>query len=265
MVVSKSQSGSTGSGMFPSSDSDTARRILVADPDPGFRDGMVGYLGARGYSLHPAADAAGLEAILACETIDLILLDVALPGEDGLSICRRLSTEGGPPILLLNEASAEMDRVIGLEMGADLYLEKSSSPRELLAHIRALLRRVEHIRISPPGEGRAFHFRGFVLDPGRHALFAPGGDPVRLTEGEYALLKMFAEHPQQVLSRQVLHNASRPGEPDSQDRAVDVQVGRLRKRLDAFDTDLIQTARGAGYLFKAPVKIYGSGLQSQRP
>lgn len=251
--------------MISVADSDTARRILVADADPGFRDGVVGYLGARGYSLHPAADAAGLEAILAREPIDLILLDVALPGEGGLSICRRLATAGGPPILLLNEDSAEMDRVIGLEMGADLCLEKSSSPRELLAHIRALLRRVEHIRISPPSEGRAYHFRGLVLDPGRHALFAPGGDLVRLTEGEYALLKMFVEHPQQVLSRQVLHNASRPGEPDSEDRAVDVQVGRLRRRLGAFDPDLIQTSRGAGYLFKAEVKVHGAGLQSRRP
>ncbi len=250
--------------MMATPDTLSAQRILVADADPGFRDGVVNYLGARGYSLHPTDDAVGLDLILARQPIDLILLDAALPREGGLSVCRRIATGGGPPILLLNDDSAEVDRVIGLEMGADICLEKSSSPRELLAHVRALLRRVEHIRIRPPGEGKAFHFRGFVLDPARRALNAPTGEAIRLTGGEYALLRMFVESPARVLSRQVLHGASRPGAPEVQDRAVDVQVGRLRRKLDGFDPDLIQTARGAGYLFNAEVKLLAANPQLQR-
>jgi len=251
--------------MLSASETFGARRILVADADPGFRENMINYLGSRGYSLLPAADAASVDEILASEPVDLILLDSALPGEGGLSVCRRIATEGGPPILLLNGESGEVERVIGLEMGADVCFEKSWSPRELLAHVRALLRRVEHIRIAHPGDSKAYHFRGFVLDPARRSLTAPTGETIRLTEGEFCLLKTFVEHPKAVLSRDVLHGASRSAGPaEVNGRSVDVQVGRLRRKLDEFAPDLIQTARGAGYVLDADVKVTGPAPRPSR-
>jgi two-component system OmpR family response regulator len=231
-----------------------ARHILVVDDDSQLREQVVGYLREHGFLLHGAGDAAAMELILAAEPIDLVILDVMLPGEDGLSICRRLTETGGPAIVMVSAMGEEVDRILGLELGADDYLPKPCSPRELLARVRAVFRRLDEVRGGAPKKGKTYQFQGFVVDTVRRQLRAPNGTTILLTAGEFSLLSVFLENPQRILSRDQLLEQARGSQTDVFDRAVDVQISRLRRKLHAStEGEIIRTYRGAGYLFDAKV------------
>ncbi|THD80547.1 MAG: response regulator [Phenylobacterium sp.] len=231
-----------------------ARTVLVVDDDRELREQVVDYLREHGYSVHPAADGAEMERVLSTAAIDLVILDVMMPGENGLSICQRLSTAGGPAIIMVSAMGDEVDRVLGLELGADDYLAKPCSPRELLARVRAVFRRLEEVRGGAPPRGRTYQFAGFVVDTLRRQLRAPNGATILLTSGEYSLLNAFLEHPQRILSRDQLLEIARGAQVDVFDRAVDVQISRLRRKLNSCsEVEIIKTVRGMGYLFDTKV------------
>jgi two-component system OmpR family response regulator len=227
--------------------------VLVVDDDDGLRGEIVGYLAAQGFAVEGAADAAAMDRTLARRSFDLIVLDVLMPGEDGLSICRRLAGRGGAGLLFMSALGEEIDRILGLELGADDYLPKPCNPRELLARVRAILRR--RSGDSPPAHA-GYAFEGFTLDILRRELRAPSGAAVLLTGGEFSLLVSFLEHPRRIFSREQLVEASR-GYVDTVDRAIDVQIFRLRRKLGGRGGhDMIRTFRGSGYLFDAEVGRY---------
>ncbi|WP_414692514.1 response regulator [Phenylobacterium sp.] len=231
-----------------------ARQILVVDDDTELRHQMAAYLREHGYLVQEAADGAAMERALAQTPVDLVVLDVMLPGEDGLSICRRLADEGGPAIVMVSAMGEEVDRILGLELGADDYLAKPCNPRELLARVRAVIRRLDEVRGGGAPRGRTYQFQGFVLDMLRRQLRAPNGTTILLTAGEFSLLVAFLDHPQRILSRDQLLELARGSQADVFDRAVDVQISRLRRKLHAcVETEIIRTYRGAGYLFDARV------------
>jgi two-component system OmpR family response regulator len=231
-----------------------ARHILVVDDDTELRELIAGYLQEHGYVLHAASDARSMEAVLAQAPVDLMILDLMLPGEDGLSICRRVTGAGGPAIVMMSAMGEEVDRVLGLELGADDYLPKPCSPRELLARVRAVMRRLDDVRDGGAGRARSYQFLGFTLDAPRRQVRTPSNTTVLLTAGEFALLQVFLDHPQRILSREELLERSRGGELDAAGRAVDVQISRLRRKLHAeVDGEIIRTLRGAGYMFDVKV------------
>ena len=231
-------------------------QILVVDDDSELRGQTAAYLAEHGYGVHAAADASEMDAILDVHPVDLIVLDVMLPGEGGLAICQRLGRTTGVPIIMLSAMGEEVDRVLGLELGADDYLAKPCSPRELLARVRAVLRRRDERSAGTPRQTHnAYHFLGYTLDVVRRQLRSPSGAVVLLTAGEFSLLSAFLEHPGKILSRDQLIELARGGEPDVFDRAIDVQISRLRRKLKTDDErEVIRTYRGAGYLFDAKVQ-----------
>jgi two-component system OmpR family response regulator len=229
-------------------------RILMVDDDPGIRDVVSDFLGRHGYSVTTAGDAREMEQALEREPVDLIVLDVMLPGEDGLAICRRLAVGEAPPIIMLSAMGEDTDRIVGLELGADDYLSKPCNPRELLARIRAILRRAEQ-RGSGDELGAACEFAGWRLDLVRRELRSPQGVVVNLSSGEFSLLRAFVERPQRVLTRDQLLDFARGPTSDAFDRAIDVQISRLRRKLDdGGGHDLIRTIRNEGYMFTPKVK-----------
>jgi two-component system, OmpR family, response regulator len=226
-------------------------RLLVVDDDPGIREVLCDYLGRHGYAAEPAASAAEMDRALQARPADLVVLDVMMPGEDGLSACRRLAARG-QPVVMLSAMGEETDRIVGLELGADDYLAKPCNPRELLARVRAVLRRRDGS--APGGAAPVMAFAGWQLDLTRHVLTAPDGRAAVLTAGEFALLHALARRPRRVMSRDQLLDAAFGQTSDSFDRAVDVQISRLRKKLDdGSGRQLIITRRGEGYLFDARV------------
>ncbi|HTI67986.1 MAG TPA: response regulator [Caulobacteraceae bacterium] len=234
--------------MRPAQDPQPLARILIVDDDPGLREQTAGYLAEHGYDVRVAGDAAGMQQVLDEEAVQLVLLDVMLPGEDGLSICRRLSDVGGPPVIMISALGEEIDRVLGLELGADDYMAKPCSPRELLARVRAVLRRREAGTVDAAA-GRAYEFAGYRLDAVRRQLRGPTGVVVLLTAGEFSLLCAFLERPRRILSREELLEHARGGDAEVFDRAIDVQISRLRRKLVASSGEaLIRTFRGAGYM-----------------
>jgi two-component system OmpR family response regulator len=228
-------------------------RIVVVDDDPGIRDVISDFLERHGYEVAAAADAIGLDRALGEAPADLVVLDVMLPGEDGLAICRRLAAEGGPAIIMLSAMGEETDRIVGLELGADDYLPKPCNPRELLARVRAVLRRRQEGR-SGAG-GATCEFAGWRLDLVRRELRSPQGVVVNLTSGEFSLLRAFVDRPQRVLTRDQLLDLARGPDSDAYDRAIDVQISRLRRKLEdgAEEQELIRTIRNEGYMFDARV------------
>jgi two-component system OmpR family response regulator len=230
---------------------DSAPRILVVDDDPGIREVLCDYLVQHGYEASGAASAAEMDRALAGREPDLIVLDLMMPGEDGLSVCRRLSGKG-PPIVMLSAMGGDTDRIIGLELGADDYLAKPCNPRELLARIRAVLRRP---REDAAPNGNALGFAGWRLDLIRRELTRPDGEVIALSAGEFALLRAFAESPGRVLTRDQLLEKARGADTEVFDRAMDVQISRLRRKLDdGSGLELIQTLRGEGYMFDVRVE-----------
>lgn len=221
--------------------------ILLVDDDPEIRQLIGDFLVQHGFRVAGAANGAEMDGQIAAERPALVVLDLMLPGEDGLAICRRLSTGGGIPVIMLSALGEETDRIVGLELGADDYLPKPCSPRELLARVRAVLRRRE---TAEPAGGGCYHFAGWSFDPNRRELRSSGGVATALSSGEFRLLSAFVERPLRVLSRDQLLDIARGPDADVYDRAIDVQVSRLRKKLTGEDgRDLIVTVRSEGYMF----------------
>ena len=226
-------------------------RIVVVDDDTSIRDALADYLGDQGYAVATASGAAACDRLLAEAPADLLIIDVMMPGEDGLSLCRRLAPTG-TPILMLSALDGVTDRVVGLEVGAWDYLAKPFEPRELLARVRALLRRP---RAQAATGGAAVGFAGWWFSPDERRLRDPQGRPVLLSEGEHALLAAFVRRPGRVLSRDTLLDVARGLDAASYDRAIDIAVSRLRRKLAEGDAaPLIETVRGAGYRFLPAVR-----------
>lgn len=224
------------------------KTILVVDDDADLRSLLREYLTDQGYHVLEAAEGNELWTRLDNSTVDLIILDLMLPGEDGLSLCRTIRARQTTPILMLTARGDEMDRIIGLEMGADDYLPKPFHPRELLARIRSIFRRSEQQNHAQPP--RHLHFSGWTLDLAARHLMSADQVVVPLSTGEFRLLKTLAEHPNTVLSRDQLMDALAGRESDPLDRTIDVMMSRLRRRLgdDAREPTLIKTIRNEGYM-----------------
>jgi len=231
------------------------KRILIVDDDPELRELLRGYLGGNGFEVDVAEDGAAMRQRIAAAAPDLVILDLMLPGEDGLALCRELRAESSLPILMLTARGEDTDRIVGLEMGADDYLPKPFNPRELLARIRSILRRAgENAAREAPA--RALAFAGWTLDLGARHLVGADGVVVPISNGEFKLLRAFAENPFRVLTRDQLMDVLAGREAGPFDRSVDVMVHRLRRRLDddAREPALIKTVRSEGYMLAADVE-----------
>jgi two-component system phosphate regulon response regulator OmpR len=231
----------------------TAPRLLVVDDDPRLRDLLRRYLTDNGLNVFVAENAQVMNKLWLRERFDLLILDLMMPGEDGLSVLRRLRGSNDPtPIIMLTAKGEDVDRIVGLEMGADDYLPKPFNPRELLARINAVLRRkaAEEVPGAPTQEDKSVTFGEFTLDLGTRAL-TKAGEPVALTTGEFAVLKVFARFPRVPLSREKLMELARGREYEAFDRSLDVQISRLRKLIepDPSKPKYIQTVWGLGYVF----------------
>jgi len=239
---------------------DRTPHLLVVDDDREIRSLVAQFLTKHGFRVTGVRDGAEMMRTLDGARVDLIVLDLMLPGEDGLSLCRRLRAApqtAQTPVIMLTAMGEETDRIVGLEMGADDYLAKPFSPRELLARIKAVLRRVSAPPVAgaPAAAGTVLRFEGWSLDLTKRELRSPDGVLVQLSAGEYDLLVAFVEHPQRVLTRDQLLDLARGRSAVPFDRSVDVQVSRLRRKIepDPAEPTLIKTVRGGGYLFTPSV------------
>lgn len=225
--------------------------VAIVEDDPEIRDLVSGLLRREGFETRACDNASALDVLLTNTRPDLIVLDVMMPGEDGFSVCRRLSAQGGPPIVLVTAKGDDIDRIIGLELGADDYLAKPFNPRELIARVRAILRRVQASAVQPPPRPGAVRFEGWTFDPGARALTDPVGEAVELSAGDFDLLSAFVEHPQRVLSRDFLMDWTKGRAATPFDRAIDVGLSRLRRKLrdDPHNPRIIRTVRNGGYIF----------------
>jgi two-component system OmpR family response regulator len=240
-----------------------ADHILVVDDDREIRQLVAGYLEKNGLRATAAADGREMRAVLEASAVDLIVLDVMMPGEDGLTLCRNLRAgrHRAIPVLMLTARDDQTDRIIGLEMGADDYLTKPFAARELLARIKAVLRRT---RMLPPNlqvteASRLIAFGRWRLDTAARHLLDPDGTVVALSGAEFRLLRVFLDHPNRVLNRDQLLNLTQGRDAEHFDRSIDLLVSRLRQRLqdDAREQSYIKTVRSEGYVFSMPVTLLG--------
>ena len=229
-----------------------AGRVLIVEDDRQVRETVADYLATHGYEVGQAADGAAMRKALAAELPDLVLLDVRLPGEDGLALARWLRERHDVAIIMLTAAGEVIDRVVGLEVGADDYIGKPFDLRELLARMKSVLRRAEKSRTQPASSGsRRIPFGNCQLDLDRHQLIGAGGEDIALTAMEFDLLRAFAEHPNRVLSRDQLLTLTRNREWEPFDRSIDIRIARLRRKIedDPDNPKTIKTIRGSGYIF----------------
>lgn len=228
-------------------------RIALVEDDAGIRDLVEGLLNREGFEVFAFPGGRALFAADITETLDCVILDLMLPGEDGLEICRALrSVDRRLPILIVTAKGDPIDRVIGLELGADDYLAKPFNSRELLARVRSIIRRTRDLgQAAAPQDDARFRFLGWTLRAGARELLDEAGQSVPLSTGDFELLHIFVTHPQNVLSRELLLNRTRGGTRDFVDRVIDVQISRLRRKLgdDPRNPTIIRTIRGDGYLF----------------
>ena len=233
--------------------------VLVLDDDAAVRQLVSDYLGENDIRVTAVENGKALATVMAKETIDLVVLDLRLPGEDGMQIARKLREESTVPIVMLTGRAEEADRVMGLELGADDYLTKPFSPRELLARIRALLRRAraQATVADALSSVRAYRFGGWELNIGLRKLKNPSGEAVDITKGEFSLLTAFLSAPQRILARDQLLDLSRLHNAEVYDRSIDIQILRLRRKIEAdpAQPQFIKTERGAGYIFSVPVTV----------
>ena len=235
---------------------ESSPHLLIVDDDREIRGLVSQFLSRHGFRVSAAKNGQEMYDQLAAGRIDLVVLDLMLPGEDGLSLCRRLRAESTVPVVMLTAMGEETDRIIGLEMGADDYLPKPFNPRELLARIKAVLRRTVRPTAGVVAGARILVFEGWRLDVSRRQLHSPESTLVELSAGEFDLLVAFAEHPQRVLTRDQLIDLARGRASTPFDRSIDVQVSRLRRKIerDPKDPTLIKTVRAGGYVFSAVVE-----------
>jgi two-component system, OmpR family, response regulator len=232
--------------------------VLAVDDDPAMRKMIADYLADQSMRVSVAADSREMQRVLASGGVDLVILDLMLGNENGLDIVRALRAESNLPIIVLTGHRRDsVDRVVGLELGADDYLTKPFSPRELLARIHAVLRRAPLPQSDRDAKRTRYRFAGWELNLRTRRLSSPSGENVSLTKGEFALLTAFLQSPQRVLTRESLLAASRVHDNEVFDRSIDVQILRLRRKLetDASAPTLIRTERGVGYVFSAPVEV----------
>ena len=235
---------------------DTPNKILIVDDDREIRTLLADYLDSNGYSTVTAADGHAMATALEANKIDLIVLDLNLPGDDGLTLCRNLRAKSAMPVIMLTARSEALDRIIGLEMGADDYLSKPFEPRELLARIRSVLRRAH----SPAHNGtndtvQRLKFGDWTLDITARHLLSPQGLVIALSGAEFRMLEIFLEHPNRVLNRDQLLNIMHGRDADPFDRSIDIQISRLRQKLgeDARSPQVIKTVRNGGYVLSVTV------------
>lgn len=233
-----------------------AGHVLVVDDDHEIRDLLGRFLGKHGYRVTTVEDGKEMWRALDDWAFDLVVLDLMLPGEDGLTLCRNLRAKSQIPVIMLTVMGEETDRIVGLEMGADDYIAKPFNPRELLARMKAVLRRAQGAHAPVQGGGRKIlRFAGWSLDLGRRRLESPQGLVVDLSAGEFDLLAAFAERPQRVMTRDQLLDLTHGRTEALFDRSIDMQVSRLRRKIEADpkEPELIKTVRGGGYVFTASV------------
>ena len=241
-------------------DTDPARLLLV-DDEASLRQPLAEYLSRQGFVVAQAASAAEARVQLAGDPPDLVLLDIMMPGEDGLSLCRHLAEAQAIPTILLTAKGEAMDRIVGLEIGADDYVVKPFEPRELVARIRSVLRRAGKVFENTAVDDQMFEFEGWRLDPLKRRLTDREGTVVTISSAEFRLLLAFLEHPRQVLDRDRLLDMVQGRETHLFDRAVDNQISRLRRKIevDSRNPTLIQTVWGGGYMLAAEVRRVSSG------
>ena len=232
-------------------------RVLIVEDDPAIREMVAEYLGAQGYDVHQAKGGSDMRAAIEANLPDVVLLDVRLPGEDGLTLARYLRERYDVGIIMVTAAGSVVDRVVGLEVGADDYVTKPFDPRELLARLKSVMRRLQSqapaqsvARVAPERVpiGRCF------LDVAAHRLLDVEGSDVPLTSMEYDLLKVFTEHPNKVLTRDQILTLTRNREWEPFDRSIDIRIARLRRKIEPNpeEPQTIRTVRGAGYMFVPP-------------
>lgn len=235
-------------------------RILIVDDDPGLRGLISTFLDRHGYRTDTAGNPHEMRAKLASGRYDLIVLDVMMPQEDGLTALKSLVAGGGPPVIMLSAVGGDVDRIVGLEMGAEDYMEKPCNPRELLARIRTVLRRSRGAAtmaeptmaaVPSPVAEHWIAFAGWRMQPDSRMVAAPSGQDVNLSDAEFRLLRALVDHPRRVLTRDQLLDFAHGESTDHFDRAIDVQISRLRRKLAAADdsAELIRTVRNEGYMF----------------
>jgi two-component system OmpR family response regulator len=229
--------------------------VLVVDDDAEIRSLVAEYLTRNGLRVTVACDGREMRQLLGTNRVDLVVLDLMMPGEDGLALCRDLRARSNLPVIMLTARGDELDRIIGIEMGADDYLAKPFNPRELLARIKSVLRRARSLPEASPAAGR-LRFAGWTLDLVTRSLGSPEGVVVPLSGTEFRLLKVFLEHPNHVLDRNQLMDLTLGREAAPFDRSIDVQLSRLRQRLrdDAREPSIIKTVRNQGYVLAAAVE-----------
>ena len=235
---------------------ETRDHILIVDDDAEIRNLLITYLAKNGLKASAVADGRGLWQALDAGRVDLVVLDLMLPGDDGLTLCRKLRAKSDLPVIMLTARGEETDRIVGLEMGADDYLAKPFSARELLARIKVILRRTRSLPDNlRPEAARHIHFSQWTLDTAQRHLVSAAGVVTPLSGAEYRLLRIFLSHPNRVLNRDQLVDLTQGREADPLDRSIDVQVSRLRHRLgdDPRDPILVKTVRGEGYVLAVPV------------
>jgi two-component system OmpR family response regulator len=236
---------------------DKPDHILIVDDDTEIRTLLTRYLEKNGLRATAVADGRAMWQALERGSFDLVVLDLMLPGDDGLTLCRNLRAKSDVPVVMLTARGDETDRIVGLEMGADDYLPKPFSARELLARIKVILRRTRSLPPNmQPQDQHLIRFAGWTLDTTQRELITPGGKSTAIGGAEYKLLRVFLDHPNRVLDRDQLLDLSQGREADPLDRAIDVQVSRLRHRLgdDSRSPQLIKTVRGEGYVLAAQVQ-----------
>ena len=226
------------------------QRLLVVDDEAELRGLLQSYLTKEGFNVEAVEDGVAMDRFLAQNQVDLVILDLMLPGEDGLSIGRRLRQQRNLPIIILSARGEELDRIVGLEMGADDYLTKPFNPRELLARVRSVLRRCKETPVETDGEDEVMCFGDFALDVKKHRLSREGKN-IPLTAGEFALLHIFLKNTDRVMSRSKLLELTKGYDHAPFDRSIDVCVGRLRKKIESDPSEPVYlcTIRGSGYLF----------------
>ena len=232
--------------------------ILIVDDDLEIRRLLADYLARNGFAALAARDGREMWQMLERHVVDLVVLDLMLPDSDGLTLCRDLRAKGNLPVLMLTARGEETDRIVGIEMGADDYLVKPFNPRELLARIKSILRRTRSLPPNlRPEPTRCLAFSGWCLDTATRLLTSPDGVATPLSGGEYRLLRILLDHPNRVLNRDQLTEMIQGREAEPYDRAVDVQVSRLRQRLrdDRREPQLIKTVRGEGYVLASTVEV----------
>lgn len=239
--------------MSESSSSPTRQRhLLVVDDDVEILEILRRYFGTHGFQVSVVTDGVSMRSALSGEAVDLVLLDLGLPGEDGFELTRYLRDQWRGPVIIVTGRGESVDRIVGLELGADDYVTKPFELRELLARVRSVLRRSE-ARVAQVAPADLVRFAGFQLDPAARQLTAADGTTVPLTTGEYELLQIFLERPNRVLSRDDLISRMHGRDAGPYDRSIDMQIGRLRRKIevDPARPELIKSVRGAGYMFAA--------------